>query len=1600
MAFKSSILFVLINLFAGVLAYGQTEAQRLYADSLARVLYEKGSYDSAAMYFHYAVNTGAKLYGDYDKNVEVGYFNAGYAYKKAGKCKEALPFLQNSLIVYKHLYGIDSSKYKSRLTSLAECSYEIEKNKSTKSYYMDLAYLSDDKELKAKYLNKITLIDGSFGHYDTAAQFAVLAYQQAKDLKTYTIEYPSLYAQNAGYCFFQINQLDSGKKYYEIAIQQKLLESKTRGNSYYTIIDAYTERLKEKKLYKDAIPHYISLLAYSDTSNTYDSAKRSALLSDLTFGYYHIANKLYNSKRFEEAAEQYKNSLSFFDKQSSQNWVDRSSLYQSIAMSYSEIKAYDSTEAYVFKQTKLYEENNYNDSLSYGLAVKYLGLNQLQGKNYTDAINNYKIALNVLSNYDDEKYTNYLYTLSELRHCYRRSNEPYKAIYYGEKAVELSYLSKAPYNLQLEYLHELGQDYYENDFCELALKNHKKVFNVINKAGLENTLIHADKYTSLGNQLLDCDKYEKAISTYQKAIAIYKQENGSNQSISSTYYRLGVSYQSMEKYELALKHFKSAKACLETTSSTYKKSLRRYEEMIGRAYEKLDSHQLAYDHYSKALELFYTEKEFSFRKEIDLVKNLITPAGELGLNRIALNRALEYQDLVREEYGTKSYKYFTTFLPLAIRYMDLKENDSAMMALEQGFEISVLNELEDSSEYNINKIKYEIGLLNLTQLKSLLSIVDDKVNDNELAESFISKGKSSRALQLIISDEWLSANGTKKNQLAEVLNVIGSANFNLANGSLKDAASEYQQILNSLNNAIDKNSLASGLAHKELGTVYTELREYNAASNHLEQSLLIIRKHLSSDSKMYIEVELDQVELFLAMGKYDKAMEAIAPLTERTQNLFGVSSSQNLRSWLYWGLLNQSIKEYKGALDAYSYVYVNTEKNDSLKLLHAKVNHLVATLLNVMGKNKAGFKGDYSNPVYIEQNRKENKKALNHIETAEEIYLEIEGEKSPKLALVSCHKAFLLGLDAQIDEANELYDFYLPILKNRYGAQHPAYGDQIRKIGDLNYLVGDNKLAAKNYKIANEITMSEIQGVFAISTEAHRQAFYESLEYDFDKLQQFNRDINYTDSEITAICLNNHLTLKSLLLQNQKAILANLNSLKKEIITKTIEEYVSLKDKVFHQLELPKDIREKGLVSQINLRDSLENLLIKKHIERFPNFRTDLVSWHEIKDNLKDDEVAIEFSQFHFEDADEHKDSIIYVAYIIKNNLDAPKVISLFKEHELETVLKNNRINNLYVSRGARVEGESIEVDEDVYNLVWKPLQDELTSSKKVYYSVSGILNKVPIAALTDQMETPLCQKYDLVQYSTLPNFSSKTLTKKSATLIGSVDYSYVQPSPENKVIAETWKYLEGTKEEVNSISNSLKANKFSVKLATQQDASESYIKNLDGQSPPILHIATHGFYKPDTSTVEGIERIYLNYASDPMMRSGLILAGGNYAWQEKLNPHVDEDGILRATEIANLNFTNTKLVVLSACETGLGDIDGNEGVYGLQRGFKMAGVDKMILSLWEVPDAETSEFMQLFYKHLIESKDIRNAFNSTQREMQTKYSSQPYLWAGFILVE
>jgi CHAT domain-containing protein len=218
-------------------------------------------------------------------------------------------------------------------------------------------------------------------------------------------------------------------------------------------------------------------------------------------------------------------------------------------------------------------------------------------------------------------------------------------------------------------------------------------------------------------------------------------------------------------------------------------------------------------------------------------------------------------------------------------------------------------------------------------------------------------------------------------------------------------------------------------------------------------------------------------------------------------------------------------------------------------------------------------------------------------------------------------------------------------------------------------------------------------------------------------------------------------------------------------------------------------------------------------------------------------------------------------------------------------------------------------------------------------------------------------------------------LQNKSISLFG-------DPSMTLSAIQKGFNSLPGTLEEVMTIQKLLGAGSWETKIFIKSGASESTIRKTFSKG--ILHIASHGFFSADVIETKDTDKDFL-------FHSGIVLAGN-------ATEKSDNDGILTAFEVMNLNLNNMDLIVLSACETGLGKIETSEGVYGLQRSFLQAGASNVILSLWKVDDTATKDLMIEFYKNLLDGKSVRASLKQAQLHQMQKLSD-PFSWGAFTLV-
>ncbi len=322
------------------------------------------------------------------------------------------------------------------------------------------------------------------------------------------------------------------------------------------------------------------------------------------------------------------------------------------------------------------------------------------------------------------------------------------------------------------------------------------------------------------------------------------------------------------------------------------------------------------------------------------------------------------------------------------------------------------------------------------------------------------------------------------------------------------------------------------------------------------------------------------------------------------------------------------------------------------------------------------------------------------------------------------------------------------------------------------------------------------------------------------------------------------------------------------------------------------------------------------------------------------------------------------------------------------------------------------ELAADLCEKVFKPLQDHVTNSKRLLLSPDAALNLVPFAVLVDDKGDYLAQRFELTYLTSgrdLLRMSSVSAAKGSAVVLA--DPAFDERSDKGPTVERplsparsadldasglVFTSLAGTAAEANALRSLLKLGAGNV--LTGARATEASVRDLHG--PRILHLATHGFFLadrraavPHKELIVGSDTQVLRADENPLLRSGLALAGAN-----NRRSAAADDGILTAVEAAQLDLLGTQLVVLSACETGLGQLQTGEGVYGLRRALVLAGAQTQVASLWKVPDAATQELMVAYYERLLKGEGRAGALRAAQQAMMENPSRRhPYYWAAFI---
>lgn len=732
---------------------------------------------------------------------------------------------------------------------------------------------------------------------------------------------------------------------------------------------------------------------------------------------------------------------------------------------------------------------------------------------------------------------------------------------------------------------------------------------------------------------------------------------------------------------------------------------------------------------------------------------------------------------------------------------------------------------------------------------------------------------------------------------------------------------------------------------RDMGVNYINFNNFSEAKEIFLKRDEYIRSQTNIDSLELASSISDDAYLELTMGNYEYALQKLL----NAKSIMELHPAEK-KSFFYWDLLRNLGSGYK-----------LIQKLDSAEFYFLQCNELSEELASITPDHRAS--------IYLELGN---------------LYLEKK----------------------QFKESKDYLERALTLIKDLFGEEHPLYYYILGFLGQY-YFINSADTSNSAYYIFDKIQRSYLQffpkGYLYMSIgeqEAYKADFDASSNFLFTLMvDQFNE-------KYAELCYDILLARKNLLLNSIRRLrtLANRDN-------RLMQLYRDLQNnKVLVANEMVTNgVNAQGLDSLQSNVTAIEKELAYNLMESDESNL--FVQTKEVREVLQPDEISIEFFRFQYKKSNLSFDEVpTYAALILDKKRQNVLLVKLCPQAQLDSLLQQEGISDFELS--SFIYGK-----QDVYNLIWRPLSGFLVGKKKIYVSTDGIINFINIPALPIDKNAVLGDKFDitiLTSTQDIPTVKKRHPYKDvhpTAEIYFDINYyperksSDINLQTDNKKIdnksSERGNHRETlvhSKQEGRFIAEQLKKAKWRTSLLFGDNANEKAIKKyefgLGVTSPSILHFSTHGFFSPqEISKSNG-----LTETNDHLVRSGLIMSNPTKN-QLNLNENKD-DGILSALEISQLDLSETELVVLSGCETGLGDVNTSEGLYGLSRAFKIAGAANIVQSLWQIPDYQTMELMKHFYTNLIINKLKPNvALKNAQNSMRSK-KYEPYFWAGFLIVE
>ncbi|RAV97887.1 CHAT domain-containing protein [Pseudochryseolinea flava] len=767
----------------------------------------------------------------------------------------------------------------------------------------------------------------------------------------------------------------------------------------------------------------------------------------------------------------------------------------------------------------------------------------------------------------------------------------------------------------------------------------------------------------------------------------------------------------------------------------------------------------------------------------------------------------------------------------------------------------------------------------------------------------------------------------------------------------------------------------------ELGLTHLATGSFNKAEKNILLAFRITKSHHASNNTLLVEVLNSLASVYEKLSIYDKAVSYYQEALVLCERL----GSQHFNSCLTLksNLAGIQLKEgqLKPAIESYSNILSSISSHEQTSPLFQ---------ITVLNNLSAAYR---KNKAYTQ--------ATTHLERAQKLINDYQLNDDDLAATVANNLAVLLTAQGKLEQALQQYKKAFDTRKKIYGDNSVLLMDLASNMAVVYWALKKEQEAIPLFQKSIELAVRQIHYTFPNLNEDEQVQFYKKLKEDFERFNTIAFQYAASKPELLTQVFNNQIIIKSLLFFTQQHRNDLIYNQKDSIL---IKQYDLVKEKreqlgLFYQLSL-QEVKQVG-ISPTTLEkeiDELEkNISLKTSETVAEKLLAKATQWKNIQAAMAADEALIEIIRVRKYDFKHYQESLAdrvsfgftdsthYAALVTtKETINNPTLVLMRNGFNMENRLLTYYRNALRFSVS----------DEHSYNSYWKAIDGAVTNKQKIFFAGDGVYYKLNINTFRNPVDGKFIVQHYNVHYLLNPaQYLEKTkinFTTQRAVLMGDPMFDLDIPKPSKTRNDEHgFSSLPGAQKEIQKLETLLKSKGWQTNAYLRNNATEKNVKSI--QSPTILHIATHGFFSDDVVPLaEDVKKDFL-------FQSGLVLAGANKSLSDK-TAQIEDDGILTAYEVMNLDLSKTDLVVLSACETGLGKIENGEGVFGLQRSFLQAGARDIMISLWKVDDQYTQELMVSFYQNLLSGKSKTDALKTAQLHLM-KSTLDPLLWGGFILV-